>query len=168
MKALRFIDRLFYKIETVLLVTLLTTMIGLAFGQVILRNFFSSGFVWADTIVRHMVMWLGFVGGALATADDRHINIDALTKLIPTRARYSVAILTNAFAAIVCYFMASSAWTFLLDERAAGGEITLGIPTWAVLTILPAGYAVIAFHFLVKTVNSFAVAMANQVPEKAA
>lgn len=167
MKALQLLDRLLYKVETVLLVSLLAAMVGLAFWQVILRNLFSSGIVWADTIVRHLVMWLGFVGGALATADERHINIDALTKLIPLRARHGVAVATNAFASTVCYFMASSAWTFLLDEKSAGGYIALGIPTWIVLIILPAGYGVIAFHFFVKMIGNVA-ALTKPVSENPA
>lgn len=168
MNTLRLIDRFLYKIEVVLLVALLGTMLGLAVWQVILRNVFSTGLVWADTVVRHLVMWLGFVGGALATADERHINIDALTKLIPQRGRHMVAVATNAFAVFVCYFMAHSSWTFMLDERTSGGELVLSIPTWVVLTILPAGYAVIAFHFFVKMIENLAVAFGKTVSEKPA
>lgn len=168
MNTLRLIDRLLYKIEVVLLVALLGTMLGLAVWQVILRNVFSTGLVWADTVVRHLVMWLGFVGGALATADERHINIDALTKLIPQRGRRMVAVATNAFATIVCYFMARSAWTFMLDERASGGELVLSVPTWVALTILPSGYGVIAFHFFVKMVENLSVAFGKPVSEKPA
>ncbi|MCK7524997.1 MAG: TRAP transporter small permease [Ignavibacteriales bacterium] len=66
-------------------------MVLLAFAQVILRNVFGTGLVWGDTIVRHMVLWAGFVGGALASYEGRHISIDALTKFFPPRVKHGAA-----------------------------------------------------------------------------
>ncbi len=153
MNTLRRIDKALYNLEVVCLVILLGTMLVLAFGQVILRNVFSSGFVWADTVVRHLVMWLGFIGGALATADERHIGIDALTKYIPPSARRVSAIITNLFASAACGYLARISLTFLIDEKAAGTELVLSLPTWVVLIILPAGYGAVGFHFAVKAVE---------------
>ncbi len=161
MNTLRRIDKALYNFEVVCLVMLLGTMVVLAFGQVVLRNLFSSGFVWADTVVRHLVMWLGFVGGALATADERHIGIDALTKFISPRARQISALVTNLFASAACCYFAQISVTFLLDERAAGSELVLSISTWVVLLILPAGYGLVGFHFAVRAVEKIATLFAD-------
>jgi TRAP-type C4-dicarboxylate transport system permease small subunit len=154
MKLLHSLDRIFYRIEFGLLVVFLGSMVLLAFMQVVLRNFFNTGLVWADTIVRHLVLWLGFVGATLATREERHIGIDAITRFLSARAKLVILILTSVFAAIVCYYLAAAAWTFVLDERVNGGELVLGIQTWVALLIIPAGYVLIAFHFLVKAIEN--------------
>jgi len=154
MKLLKLLDRFFYRIEYVLLVLFLGSMILLAFTQVVLRNFFGTGIIWADTIVRHLVLWLGFVGAAIATSDERHISIDAFTKFFPERTKHGIAILTSLFAVIVCYFLSAAAWTYVLEERTNGGDLVLSIPTWVALLIIPSGYLLLAFHFLVKAVQN--------------
>jgi C4-dicarboxylate transporter, DctQ subunit len=154
MKLLRSLDRIFYRIEFALLVVFLGSMVLLAFMQVVLRNFFNTGLVWADTLVRHLVLWLGFVGATLATREKRHIGIDAITRFLSARAKLVVLILTSVFAAIVCYYLASAAWMFVLDEQSNGGELVLGIKTWVALLIIPAGYLLVAFHFLINAIES--------------
>jgi TRAP-type C4-dicarboxylate transport system permease small subunit len=154
MKFLRSLDRFFYKIEFGLLVAFLGSMVLLAFLQVVLRNFFGTGIMWADTIVRHLVLWSGFVGAALATSEERHISIDALTKFLSVRTRHIVLIFTSIFAAIVCYYLSAAAWEYVLEERINGGELVLGIQTWVALLIIPAGYILIAFHFIIKAIEN--------------
>lgn len=154
MTLLRILDRFFSRIEYILIVVLLGSMVLLAFTQVILRNVFGTGIVWADTIVRHLVLWSGFIGAALATSDERHISIDALTKFLSPRAREVVMIFTSLFAIVVCYYLGVAAWGYVAEEQANGGDLVLSIPTWVALLIIPSGYFLIAFHFLVRTIDN--------------
>jgi len=154
MKILRLLDRFFYRMEYVLLVVFLGSMVVLAFLQVALRNFFGTGIIWADTLVRHLVLWSGFVGAALATGEDRHISIDALTKFLPPLIRRLAFILTSTFAGIVCYYLALAAWGYVLEERASGGDLILSIPNWVALLIIPGGYILLALHFLVRAAEN--------------
>jgi TRAP-type C4-dicarboxylate transport system permease small subunit len=162
MKFLRSLDRFFLKTEQVLLVVFLGSMVLLAFLQVVLRNVFGTGIIWADVIVRHLVLWSGFVGAALATGGERHISIDALTKFFSERVRHVVFIFTSAFAAIVCYYLAEAGWTYMLEERLNGGELVLGIQTWVALSVIPAGYILIALHFAVKVVENAAASFTKK------
>lgn len=162
MTILRSLDRVFYKIEYGLLVVFLGSMVILAFMQVVLRNFFGTGIVWADTIVRHLVLWSGFVGAALASSEERHISIDALTKFLSTRTRTIVLIITSSFAAVVCYYLATAAWTYVLEEQANGGDLVLSIPTWVALLIIPVGYLLLAFHFLIKAIENAVTTLAGK------
>ena len=154
MTYLRSLDRFFYKIEYGLLVVFLGSMVLLAFAQVVLRNVFGTGILWADTVVRHLVLWSGFVGAALATSEERHISIDALTKFLPARTKHIILIFTSIFAAVVCYYLASAAWAYVLEEQINGGELVLSIPTWVALLIIPSGYILLAFHFLIKAIEN--------------
>ena len=156
MKILNSIDGFLNKIETVLLVSLLGTMVLLAFVQVVLRNAFGTGIMWGDTMVRHIVMWAGFMGAALATSDEKHISIDALTRFIPERIRHIVHIFTNLFALVVCHALALAAWAFVMQERDGGGELMLSIPTWTAMLVIPFGYWLLEFHFFVKMADNAA------------
>lgn len=167
MKILRRFVALLVGIETALLVVTLAGMVLLAFGQVILRNVFGTGFLWGDPLVRQMVLWSGFLGAALATHNDRHITIDALTKYIPPRPRGMVKIVTSAAAAVITWFLADAAWVFLVDEKAAGGELFLGIPSWVGLLIIPVGYWLMTLHFAANTVEKLGELFGHAAPDAA-
>ena len=154
MRLLRLLDNALVKIETVFLVLFLTVMILLSFSQVVLRNFFDTGFLWADPLVRHLLIWAGFLGAAIATHEDKHISIDALSKFFSPKWKAIAQVVTSLFAVIVCYYLAEAALVFLLDEKGAESEVFLSLPTWIVLIILPAGYALIAVHFVVKIIEN--------------
>jgi TRAP-type C4-dicarboxylate transport system permease small subunit len=147
MKILLALDRLLVRIETVFLVIFLSLMVILAFAQVVLRNVFGTGILWGDPVVRQMVMWSGFMGAAIAASQDRHINIDALTKFLKGRVKDIVHVITSLFASVVCFYMARAAWVFMQDDRESGSELIAGIPSWIGLTIIPLGFALLAIHF---------------------
>jgi hypothetical protein len=62
------------RLEELFLCLLLLTMIGLACTQIILRDLFSTGFVWADPLLRYMVIWAGLFGADIATRKKKHIR----------------------------------------------------------------------------------------------
>jgi TRAP-type C4-dicarboxylate transport system permease small subunit len=167
MKFLRNLNRALVRVETVLLVVFLGVMVVLAFAQVVMRNLFQTGFLWGDPLVRHLVLWVGFMGAAIAASQEGHISIDAINKFLPIRARHIVKTITNLFAAVTCYFLASAAWVFIQDERAAGGELVLSIPTWIGLSIIPVGYVLLLVHFSVNFAEHLGSFLTKTASEKA-
>jgi len=152
-KFLKACDRLLARSETVVLVVFLGSMVVLAFLQVVLRNFFNTGLIWADTLVRHLLLWAGFFGGAIAAFEGRHISIDALTKYLPQRWKHVAGAVTNLFGCIVCYYLAQAALTFVTAEAESGGEFLFGLPGYVGMVIIPVGYALLALHFGVKVIE---------------
>ena len=150
MTLLRSIDRGLIRVEGWLLVLFLGVMVVLSFAQVVLRNVFSTGFIWADPLVRHMVLWVGFLGAAIATHEERHISVDALTKFLSPRWKAAATVAGQLFLAVVCVALVSASWTFLMEEKEAGGEIITGLPTYLALMIIPAGYLLIAIHAMIR------------------
>ena len=76
-------------VENALLVALLSAMIALAAYQVVARNFFDTGILWGDALVRVLVLWVTFIGATIASRQDEHIRIDLLTRFIGERHRFS-------------------------------------------------------------------------------
>jgi len=154
MTRLFMVERALVKIETALLVLFLSSMIVLSFSQVVLRNLFDTGLLWADPTVRHLVLWVGFLGAAIATSEERHISIDALTRFLPPAVKRLVHVATNAFALVTCYLLADAAVGFFLLEKEGGGEIIQSIPSWVGVIVIPPGYALLAIHFAIRLIKS--------------
>ena len=51
--------------------------------QIIARNFFDTGFAQLDIISRHLVLFIMFMGAALACEGNSHIKIDVLCAYLP-------------------------------------------------------------------------------------
>src|SRR5512139_1600564 len=82
------------KVEQILIVTFLSFMIFVAFFQIVLRNAFSTGLDWGDSFLRYLVLWIGFLGATLATKEEKHINIDIVSRWLPSLGRNIVMLIT--------------------------------------------------------------------------
>jgi TRAP-type C4-dicarboxylate transport system permease small subunit len=146
------IDEVIGRVEQILLVVLLSALILVAFSQIVLRNFFSTGIAWGDAFVRSLVLWTGFVGATIAAREGKHISIDAVSRWLSPRESAAAAIVIHAFSFVVCCFLAFAALKFVDNEFQMKGVAFPGVPSWASETILPAAFAMMAlryfFHFL--------------------
>ena len=157
MKFVNAVSRMLAWFEGTLTAFLLASMILLAFLQVILRNFFSTGILWVDPFLRHMVLWVGFLGASLATRQEKHINLDLVTRFMAPRGVEMVRICSNLFAGIVTGLLARAGWTFVQSEMGSREELfRIGLtsfPGWWFETIIPAGFALMAFRFSIRSVE---------------
>ncbi len=154
MRILKTIDSWFNKAESALLIVLLIGMVVLAFAQVMLRIVFSAGMIWGDIVLRHSVLWIGFLGGALGISSNRHITIEAFAHFMSDRTRAMVSIFTNLFGAGICVLLAIAAVKFVTDEMASGSSVFGNIPSWYAEIIIPLGFSLFVFHFLVRAATS--------------
>jgi TRAP-type C4-dicarboxylate transport system permease small subunit len=87
-------DAVIEQLEQILLVILLSSMILIAFLQIVLRNFFATGLSWGDPLVRNLVLWIGFIGATLATREGKHINIDLVSRWLPSQGKNFITLMT--------------------------------------------------------------------------
>lgn len=170
MKFLGAVSRALSFLERCILVTLLSLMVVLAFSQVILRNVFSTGLFWADPLLRHLVLWVGFVGASLATATEKHINLDILTRFVSRRTTNLFRVATNLFAAAVTAALSRAAAVFVANEQSTGEILltigTLEVPAWWMQLIIPIGFGLMAFRFLLRAAeHAFGRGLPPAVPE---
>lgn len=143
------LDRLGRIAENVVLIVLLSGMTLLSFGQIILREVFETGVIWADELVRLLVLWLAMVGAVAATRDDRHIRIDALSHLLPPVAVSVVRLIVDLFAAAVCVALAWHTWRYLQVEIEFEDTVLLDTPAWIAHLIVPVAMVLTAYRFAV-------------------
>jgi TRAP-type C4-dicarboxylate transport system permease small subunit len=159
MKVLLTIRQGLERLEIIALCLLLGGLAGLSFLQVMLR-LAHNGLLWADPLIRHGVLWLAFVGGALATSRSRHIAIDAVGRLVKGGGRRWLHALVSGLGLWICVRLFQAARTFQEFEQGAG-EAVAGIPHEVLILIVPWGFALIGVHFLLELL----LALGGVVPQ---
>ena len=141
------LHRWFGYVETWIIVVLVAFVIGFGLTQIILRNIFSTGLVWGDMFLKQAVLWICLLGAARAAADDKHIHIDILPRLLPEKLCVIVRILTNALSVVVCVILVSSSWEFVQNDRLAGDMAFASVPLWWLELVFPFSFAVMTARF---------------------
>ncbi len=141
------IDEVIGRVEQALLVTLLSALILVAFSQIILRNFFSTGIAWGDALVRVLVLWTGFIGATIAAREGKHICIDVVSRWLSPKGKNFAAITIDAFSFLICCFLTYAALKFIHNEFQMKGIAFLGIPSWVSEIILPLTFSLMAFRY---------------------
>ena len=136
-----------------MLVTLLSAMMLIAVGQIIAREVFETGVVWADELVKLLVLWLAMVGSIAACRDNRHIRIDALSHVLPPAAVRVIRIVVDTFAAIVCGVIAWHAYRYLQLEIEFEDTVLVDTPAWVAHVIVPLAFLLLAYRFAVLVVT---------------
>ena len=159
------IDKAIARFEGWLLIIFLSLMVSLTFIQVILRSLFIYAHLgwandlmghldWAEPFVRLLVLWVTFLGASLVTGENKHIKIDLLTQIIPTSWLPLVDVLLSLAGALVAALMLKASLFYVSTEMSFGGKLFLDIPTWIGQLILPLGFLLICFRFLVRSLSS--------------
>ncbi len=138
--------------EKALVAVFIALMIAFSFLQLTLRLAFHSGIVWLDPALRHMVLWTGLTGAALASRYSRHFALDALVKFMPEPMHRPLAVFIDLFTVAVAGALFGAAWKFIRDEFVSGSVAFyiggLGVKGgWAGM-ILPLVFLLIGFHAL--------------------
>ncbi|MEM8548070.1 MAG: TRAP transporter small permease [Pseudomonadota bacterium] len=133
--------------EDSVLVLLLGAMIILAATQIVMRNVFDTGFIWADEALRLMVLWLALAGAVAAARADKHIAIDVASRLLPPVGRRLARIVTHAFTAAVCGVLAWQATRFVLVAKEYEDTLLGDQPAWVFQLVLPVAFALMTWRY---------------------
>jgi len=140
---MRGIDRGLAKIEEILLITGLLTLLLVGVASALKRNFFPPSFFWAEEVIRYAVFLIGLLGAALAAQSDRLFNIDMFQRLLGVRGKLVIKIVNGLFTIAVCMLFLSSSG--LLRTVLEGEEYEVVPPTIGVLP-LPGAMIAISLH----------------------
>lgn len=137
--------------ESVLLVVLLGTMISLAAFQVVARNFFDTGVLWGDALVRVLVLWVTFIGATIASRDDQHIRIDLLTRFVGDISNAWLSRFRSLFTAVVAGVFAWYSLEFVILDYQDGIIAFASVPAWVCEAVMPLGAGLISLRYLLRT-----------------
>jgi C4-dicarboxylate transporter, DctQ subunit len=149
------VDGVIDRMEQTLLVTFLGFMILLAFLQIVLRNFFFTGLDWGDSLLRNLVLWIGFIGATLATKEGKHIKIDVVSRWLPSLGKNVVTLFIHLFSFFICCLLTYAALKFIKNEVQMGNRTFLNIPAWLPEMILPITFGLMTFRFGLRSFKDF-------------
>jgi TRAP-type C4-dicarboxylate transport system permease small subunit len=142
------LDAAISKVEKLLITILLTLMIMMAFSQIVLRNFFATGIDWGDALVRYLVVWVAFIGAAVATGEGKHITIDLLARWLTGASSIAIQALSCFFSAVICGLLTVAAAKFIGFEAQMGSSTFLNLPVWVPELIIPVTFGLMTLRFL--------------------
>ena len=163
-KLLRYIDKGLARVEGWFIVIFLSLMVAFTFFQVILRSLYTHahiqwansilGYVdWTEPFVRLLVLWITFLGASLITGENRHIKIDLMSAILPSHWLPYRELLLSLVCVLVSGLMLKASIDFVWIEMDFGGHLFLNVPTWVGELILPAGFLLILFRFLLRGIE---------------
>ena len=133
--------------EDAVLVIILTALILLAASQIVMRNFFNFGFIWADEMLRMLVLWIAVAGAVAASRTDKHINIAILDRFLPEKLKLLVKIVIHIFTAAVCGVVTWNSVQFVQMSLEFGDVLMGSVPAWLPQLILPVGFGLICYRY---------------------
>ena len=136
------------KLEDILLPSLFILTLSLAVLQIVLRNIFSSGLVWADPLLKIMVLWLGMFGAMYATRKRRHIKIDILKHFLKPTLKKLTSQIVYLTSGLICLLCSYFSLTFLILEFEDNTKAFMQVPAWLIESIIPIALFIMAIRFI--------------------
>lgn len=165
--AIHRLDRFGRLLENASLVVMLSSMIVLAVSQIVLREVFNTGVIWADELLKLMVLWLAMIGSIAACRDNRHIRIDVLSHVLPGWLVKASRVLVDLFAAAVCAIISWQAWRYLELEIEFDDRVLVDTPAWVAHIVVPIAFALVSYRFVILAVKDVGEIVTNST-ERAA
>lgn len=134
---------------------------GLIVGLAWLVTQAENGFGWSQRLALVLVVWVGLIGGSMATRLGRHIAVDAVKRVVPPRWSRAFQIAEGAVTVATCVFLAviggmyarGNVDDWLMADRRAFLFESLPIPYWGATLAMPIGFGLMAARFLARTIQ---------------
>jgi C4-dicarboxylate transporter DctQ subunit len=116
--------------------------------QVVARYVFNYSFVWALELTSVMFAWLIFVGMSYGVRVGAHIGIDAVVRQLGPRTARAIGMLAAALCVGYALTITVGGWMYVRKMHEVGILMQdLPIAQWIPRTVLPLGFALLAFRF---------------------
>ena len=102
---------------------------------------------------------MDMLGAMVATRENNHISIDAVSRYLPLQWRSYASVVTRLIAAVVCAVVAWYSFEFVRFEYEDQTLAFASVPNWMCQIILPAGFAVMSARFLLLVLKALRVAV---------
>jgi tripartite ATP-independent transporter DctM subunit len=117
-------------------------------AEIFFRRLFHSGISGAPSLVQHLTLIVGMLGGAIASRENRLLALSTLGDALKGKPQSILQVLCGAAAAAVSGSLCIAGIQFVVAEKAAAKILACGIPVWVVQALLPAGFAIVTVRLL--------------------
>jgi len=135
------------KIESAVCIAVLALMALLPVVEVIAREALGGGVPGSISIVQHMVMWLSFLGAALAARSDRLLALST-ARFLPDAWGEFVRIATAIGAVAITSLLCIASVQLVQIDLNFGDVAAWGIPIWVFTLVMPIAFGLIAARLI--------------------
>jgi TRAP-type C4-dicarboxylate transport system permease small subunit len=103
---------------------------------------------WTEELARFLLVWISFLGGAIAYLDDKHLGVDLLVDRIDPAARRLARIVTHGLVFAFALFVMGIGGTQLVIDRFDSGQVMSALlinKAWFYLAVPVSGYVISLF-----------------------
>ena len=97
--------------------------------------------------VRHLTLWVTFLGAAVAARQERHLAL-GFASFLKGRWQHGATTIASTVATATALLLAWASLELVLADRAAATRLGGLIPLWIAEIVMPIGFAVIGLRFL--------------------
>lgn len=134
--------------ENLIVVLALGVMMLLPVAEIVLRKFAGMGVPASATIVQHLVLAVGMLGGAIAARDNRLLALSAAAQWFKGGVLTFSRIVGYGFAAAVSAALTIASWEFVLSQRSLGKVFAYGVEVWVIQLLLVVGFGLITVRLI--------------------
>ena len=143
-------DRAARAIELLLAIALIAAVI-LNFAAVVGRYGFGWGFIAADELQTYIMVYLAFLGAAVASWRGLHLRMDVIALRLPKGVQKALTIVETALIVILCALVTWVACQYVLQMYSLGAKSqNAQIPMWIPHIAIPAGFGLMVVFTILK------------------
>jgi TRAP-type C4-dicarboxylate transport system permease small subunit len=138
------VDKASRVIELALALALIVAVV-LNFVNVIGRYGFGRSFLAADEVQTYIMVYMAFLGAAVATWRGLHLRMDVLAQRLPAKVRKALSFAELIFVIVLGGLVTGVAWQYAGQMYALGARSqTAQIPMWIPHGAIAAGFGLMA------------------------
>lgn len=145
----------YFALLRLLLVLCLVGMVGLVFGNVVLRYAFNSGITISEELSRLFFLYTTFLGAVVAMREHLHLGVDSLVKRLPAIGKKGCLVASQVLMLLVCALIVQGSWVQAAINLNVGLPVT-GLPSailYAAGLIFGVSAGLIVLYDLYRTVT---------------
>lgn len=144
MAATTSVGRTLGRLEDVFAGGVFLLMASLPLADFVYRQFKPEGITGALDVVKHLTLWVGFLGAAIAAREGKLLSLATGALMPEGRARSATAIFAAMVTAAVSGLLLWGAVELVINTRDLGSTVGPDIPAWMTQLVLPLSFALIA------------------------
>ena len=157
MKIAKRICDVIFNILKYVVAILMIIMVVLTFIEVIRRYFFGQNWIWSEVLVRYMIVWCTFLGGAAAYRVGQLTKFDLVLNKFNDTVKLILGIVCDLLLlAFAAWLISKGVETFLKPSIANQISVELGISVRWIYLAIPVGFGCMCLFGIERIINEIA------------
>ncbi|UCD37200.1 MAG: TRAP transporter large permease subunit [Fidelibacterota bacterium] len=153
---LQLVKRQVHSVENLAVIIILAAMALLPMAEVIAREVFRSSIPGAIVTVRHLTLWIGFVGAMLAAREGRLLSFTGETPWLRDRWGEWTGVVAGIVSVGITIVLMVASYRLMNTERMFPRPILGPIQVWTTQLVMPIGFGVVAWRLLMRSSSQWA------------